>query len=94
MLAGQWMAERGLMWPDEPGRIATKMKIHFGDLVRPHGCNVVYGLHVGVAFEVFRWMVATGKRFHEYRRCGVDSTLNTNSPNARLSGTSARIVVS
>jgi hypothetical protein len=53
-----------------PAPLRTKVKVEFAELVRPNGYwPQPYSLEQ--AFQVYRWIVKTGKRFSEYQRRGV-----------------------
>lgn len=59
------------------GPIATKLKVYFNNLICPPHINIIYGLHIAVAFEVFRWMVVTGDPYRSkgYPSAGVRELL-------------------
>ena len=54
----------------EPARVRTKAKIHFAELVRPDGYwPQPYSLEQ--AFQIYRWMVKTGRPYSAYQEYGV-----------------------
>jgi hypothetical protein len=63
----------------ESGQVTTKFRLEWSNLICPANGSVAHNLHTAQAFEVFRWMCNTAKRFHKDHERDPRSVLSHSS---------------